>query len=108
MLDLIVCDPANPHALRFQVHELRAHLQAVDDAFGSASAGEFAELEARLDECDLSALEPALFGETGRLDAVAGFAALLADVALRARQAADAISFQHFAHVAAAHATLSA
>jgi len=108
VLDLIVCDPANPHSLRFQVHELRAHLQAVDDAFGSSSAGEFVELEAQLDACDLSALEPALFGKAGQLDAIAGFATLLANIAARVRQAADAIAFHHFVHVAAAsHATLS-
>ncbi len=109
VLDLIVCDPANPHALRFQVHELLGHLRAVDDAFGSSSADDFARMEEQLDACDLSAFEPSLFGEPGLADAAAGFAAMLADIAVRARKASDAVAFHHFAHVAAAsRATLSA
>jgi len=109
VLDLIVCDPANPHALRFQCHELHGHLRAVDDAFGSSSAGDFEQMREQLDACDLSALEPALFGEPGQREAIAGIAAMLADIAARARRASDAIAFHHFTHVAAAsRATLSA
>jgi uncharacterized circularly permuted ATP-grasp superfamily protein/uncharacterized alpha-E superfamily protein len=107
VLDLITCDPANPHSLHFQVYELGKHLRRVDAAFGSSSAGEFEQMRAQLDAFDLSALEPALFGESGQRDAIAGMAATLADIAARARNAADAIAFHHFAHVAAAHATLS-
>ena len=109
VLDLIVCDPANPHALRFQVIELRAHLQALDEAFGGNGAitREFAEMATRLD-CDLAALEPALFGEPSQIDAVLGFADMLGDIAARARRAADELALRHFAHVDAfSRATLS-
>jgi uncharacterized alpha-E superfamily protein len=109
VLDLIVCDPANPHALAFQVNELRAHLRAVDAAFGGSSAQEFAAIEARLAACDLSVFETSLFGERLRDDAAAGFAAMLAEIADSARKVSDTIAFHHFAHVAAAsQATLSA
>jgi uncharacterized circularly permuted ATP-grasp superfamily protein/uncharacterized alpha-E superfamily protein len=109
VLDLIVLDPANPHALRFQVHELLAHLRAVDEAFGSSSAEGFAQLEAQLDACDLSAFEPSLFGKSTQIDAAAGFAGMLAGIAARARKTSDSIAFHHFAHVAAAsQVTLSA
>jgi uncharacterized alpha-E superfamily protein len=109
VLDLIICDPANPHALLFQAHEIHRHLLIVDEAFGGSSAPEFAAMEASLATCDLSALEPALFGERGRNDAIAGFAATLAGIAERARKASDALALRHFAHVdTASRATLSA
>jgi len=109
VLDLIVRDPANPHSLHFQIYELGKHLRRVDAAFGSASAAEFEQMRAQLDALDLSTLEPALFGEPGQRDAIAGTATMLADIAAHARHASDSIAFHHFSHVAAAsRATLSA
>ena len=109
VLDLIVCDPANPHALLFQAHEIHRHLVAVDEAFGGSSAHEFAAMEARLAACDLSVLEASLFGERLHADAATGFAAMLAGIATSARNASNALALRHFAHVdMASRATLSA
>ena len=109
VIDLIVCDPANPHAMRFQVHELHLHLRALDDAFGSSPiTAEFDAMAAQLEACDLSSLEPSLFGTSLQSDAIHGFAMMLGDIAGRTRRAADALAFRHFVHVdAASRATLS-
>ncbi len=109
VLDLIICDPANPHALLFQAHEIHRHLLIVDESFGGSMAPEFAALEASLAACDLSVLEPSLLGERGRVDAVEGFANMLSNIAAAARRASDALALRHFAHVdTASPATLSA
>ena len=97
-LDLIVCDPANPHALVFQLHELHRHLLALDQAFGTDSAPAIAALEQSLSGCDMSAMEPGPARDQG----IFAFAALLADVAAGARQASEALALRHFAHVDAA------
>lgn len=109
VLDLIVCDPANPHALLFQAHELHLHLQIVDATFGGSSAPEFAEMKMRLADCDLSALEAYLFGDRQHSGAMQGFAVMLGGIANSARRASDALALRHFAHVdTASRATLSA
>ncbi len=109
VLDLIVCDPANPHALLFQAHELEGHLLAVDAAFGSSSAPEFSAMKAQLAQCDLSALETSLSGDHGHGDAITGFATMLAGISNSARKASDALALRHFVHVdTTSRVTLSA
>lgn len=98
VLDLIVCDPANPHAVRFQLIELQRHLQALDEAYGSEGDGEIAALERTLAGYDLSQLEPG----PGRSAGVAAFAAQLSAIGAWARRTSDALSLRHFVHVDAA------
>lgn len=107
-LDLIVCDPANPHSVVFQALELARELGSVDAEFGSRCAERFAAVAGRLGACDLSALEESLFGEGLRADAGDAIADLLAGSAAIAREVSDELALRHFAHVDVSQPTVSA
>jgi uncharacterized circularly permuted ATP-grasp superfamily protein/uncharacterized alpha-E superfamily protein len=96
-LDLVMCDPANPHALAFQVGALRDDLREV--SVPDVALQTLIDVEHRLRDCDLSVLEDALFGATGRSEALLGMARLAESVAVASRTLSDALTLRHFAHV---------
>ncbi len=96
-LDLVLCDPANPHSVLFQVAELCREFAALPDAPDGLDA--LAAIERRLRECDLSALEDSLFGERGRGDAMLGIADLATKAADLSRTLSDQLNLRYFAHV---------
>jgi uncharacterized circularly permuted ATP-grasp superfamily protein/uncharacterized alpha-E superfamily protein len=98
-LDLVLCDPANPHSVLFQVQELRRDLAALGDEFGNLGAGPLEDIELRLRECDLSALEDSLLGARGRADAMNGLAELSSAAAEASRTVSDQLNLRYFAHV---------
>lgn len=107
-LDLIVCDPANPHSVVFQARELARELQTLDARFDSACAERFAAVADRLDGCDLAALEDSLFGDELRDEAARAIAGLLEDAAATAREVSDELALRHFAHVDVSRPIVSA
>ncbi|MFT4214763.1 MAG: circularly permuted type 2 ATP-grasp protein [Microbacterium sp.] len=90
-LDLLLLDQENPRSLAFALGTLRAHLAAMPASTGSTRA------ERLLDhlESDLLAVDVSALGQVrdGRRDALT---TMLADVASRLEQVADAIDRQHF------------
>lgn len=92
-LDLVLCDPANPHSVLFQVQELRRDLAALgEDAL-------LDDIEQRLSHCDLSLLEESLLGARGRSDAMLGLASLASAAADASRAVSDQLTLKYFAHV---------
>jgi len=98
-LDLVLCDPANPHSVLFQLQELRRDLGALADDLAPGALEPLGELEARLRDCDLSVLEDSLFGTRGRAEAMLGMAALAAAAADTSRAVSDQLTLKYFAHV---------
>jgi uncharacterized circularly permuted ATP-grasp superfamily protein/uncharacterized alpha-E superfamily protein len=96
-LDLVLLDAANPHAVQFQVRELVQELAQISGDEGEAAT--LRRVEEDLAACDLGALEDSLLGETGRRDALAGIASLLASTAAAARDVSDRLAARYFAHV---------
>jgi uncharacterized circularly permuted ATP-grasp superfamily protein/uncharacterized alpha-E superfamily protein len=99
VLDLVLCDPANPHSVLFQVRELRRDLGALGESFGDRIDAPLDAIEQRLQACDLSILEESLLGAAGRADAMQGLAALAAAAADASRAVSDQLTLRHFAHV---------
>ena len=98
-LDLVLCDPSNPHSVLFQVAELRRELEALALAIGEHAPTTLDAVEAALRGCDLSVLETSLLGEEGRVDAMRGVADLATSAADASRALSDLLTLRHFAHV---------
>jgi len=98
-LDLVLCDPANPHSILFQVIELRRDLGALAARLDGGVADPLGDIERRLCACDLSVLEDSLFGARGRADALAGLSGLAAAAADASREVSDQLTLRYFAHV---------
>lgn len=109
VLDLVLCDPANPHSLAFQSSALLQDVAALPDGAAHLPARDvLATQDARLRGCDLSALEDALFGDAGRDAALLGVAQLAASTADASRALSDALTLRYFAHVDLGRQTVSA
>ncbi|MEO8012237.1 MAG: circularly permuted type 2 ATP-grasp protein, partial [Dokdonella sp.] len=98
-LDLVLCDPANPHSVLFQVQKLRRDLAALGDDALADGQRPLDVIEDRLSKCDLSALETSLLGASGRADAMLGLASLSGDAADASRAVSDRLTLKYFAHV---------
>ncbi|MBV6753245.1 circularly permuted type 2 ATP-grasp protein [Pseudomonas chlororaphis] len=99
VLDLLLLDEQNPHAVLFQLKLVSRTLRRLNDDFGVPRELGLNQLVERLGRFDLGNLESALFGETGVRDVLDGLAELLQEVADASGQVSDRLALRHFAHV---------
>ena len=99
VLDLLLLDEQNPHAVLFQLKLVARTLKRLNDDFGAPRDTALPELVTRLSRFDLRCLENPLFGEASLRAALDGLAALLQEVADVSGQVSDRLALRHFAHV---------
>lgn len=99
VLDLLLLDEQNPHAVLFQLKLVTRTLKRLNDDFGAPREAGLAKLVERLARFDLGCLENPLFGESSVRAALEGLADLLQDIAEASGQVSDRLALRHFAHV---------
>lgn len=99
VLDLLLLDEQNPHAVLFQLKLVSRTLRRLNDDFGVPRELGLNQLVERLGRFDLGNLESALFGDTGVRDVLDGLAELLQEIADASGQVSDRLALRHFAHV---------
>ncbi|WP_413793814.1 MULTISPECIES: circularly permuted type 2 ATP-grasp protein [unclassified Pseudomonas] len=99
VLDLLLLDEQNPHAVLFQLKLVARTLKRLNDDFAAPRETALPDLVARLSRFDLRCLENPLFGEASLRAALDGLADLLQDVADASGQVSDRLALRHFAHV---------
>ncbi|BBP74450.1 circularly permuted type 2 ATP-grasp protein [Pseudomonas gingeri] len=99
VLDLLLLDEQNPHAVLFQLKLVSRTLRRLNDDFGVPRELGLNQLVERLARFDLGNLESALFGDTGVREVLDGLAGLLQEVADASGQVSDRLALRHFAHV---------
>jgi len=99
VLDLLLLDEQNPHAVLFQLKLVTRTLKRLNDDFSAPRETTLPELVARLSRFDLRCLENPLFGEASLRAALDGLADLLQEVADVSGQVSDRLALRHFAHV---------
>ena len=99
VLDLLLLDEQNPHAVLFQLKLVSRSLKRLSDEFAAPRERDLPVLVERLARFDLGCLENGLFGETSVRAAVDGLADLLQAVADESGQVSDRLALRHFAHV---------
>jgi uncharacterized circularly permuted ATP-grasp superfamily protein/uncharacterized alpha-E superfamily protein len=99
VLDLLLLDEQNPHAVLFQLKLVTRTLKRLNDDFGVPRDAVLPPLVERLARFDLGCLENPLFGETSVRAALVGLADLLQEIADASGQVSDRLALRHFAHV---------
>ncbi|MCU7249408.1 circularly permuted type 2 ATP-grasp protein [Pseudomonas koreensis] len=99
VLDLLLLDEQNPHAVLFQLKLVTRTLKRLSDDFGVPREAGLPGLVERLARFDLGCLENPLFGESSLRAALEGLADLLQDIADASGQVSDRLALRHFAHV---------
>lgn len=99
VLDLLLLDEQNPHAVLFQLKLVNRTLKRLNDDFAAPRETALPDLVARLSRFDLRCLENPLFGEASLRAALDGLADLLQEVADVGGQVSDRLALRHFAHV---------
>lgn len=99
VLDLLLLDEQNPHAVLFQLKLVTRTLKRLNDDFAAPREIALPDLVARLSRFDLRCLENPLFGEASLRAALDGLADLLQEVADASGQVSDRLALRHFAHV---------
>lgn len=104
VLDLLLLDDQNPHAVRFQLQRLINAQTYLLERFELPLDGALPALGERLEAFALDTLEQQLFG---RQAVVEGLAEMLDAIAAAAGDLSDRLGLRFFAHVDASHGTLS-
>jgi len=99
VLDLLLLDEQNPHAVLFQLKLVARTLKRLNDDFGAPRDTALPALVMRLSRFDLRCLEDPLFGEASLRAALDGLADLLQEIADVSGQVSDRLALRHFAHV---------
>lgn len=99
VLDLLLLDTSNPHALLFQINTLDYSLAQFVRESGASPETQLQTLTAQLAALDLGRLENSLFGEKNTVDFLNGLADLLDNISLTCGQLSDRLHLRHFAHV---------
>ncbi|MGE8333803.1 circularly permuted type 2 ATP-grasp protein [Pseudomonas laurylsulfatiphila] len=99
VLDLLLLDEQNPHAVLFQLKLVTRTLKRLNDDFGVPRETVLPQLVERLARFDLGCLENPLFGDASVRAAIEGLAALLQEIADASGQVSDRLALRHFAHV---------
>ncbi|MGY4814880.1 circularly permuted type 2 ATP-grasp protein [Pseudomonas chlororaphis subsp. piscium] len=99
VLDLLLLDEQNPHAVLFQLKLVTRTLNRLNDDFGVPREAGLPVLVRRLSRFDLGCLENPLFGEASVRAALEGLADLLQEIADSSGQVSDRLALRHFAHV---------
>ena len=99
VLDLLLLDEQNPHAVLFQLKLVSRSLKRLNDDFAAPRELALPILVERLAGFDLGCLENALFGDSSVRSALNGLADLLQEIADVSNQVSDRLALRHFAHV---------
>ncbi|WP_166357840.1 circularly permuted type 2 ATP-grasp protein [Pseudomonas akapageensis] len=99
VLDLLLLDEQNPHAVLFQLKLVTRTLNRLNDDFGAAREPGLAMLVQRLQRFDLGTLEHPLFGTASVRAVLDGLADMLQTIAEASGQVSDRLALRHFAHV---------
>jgi uncharacterized circularly permuted ATP-grasp superfamily protein/uncharacterized alpha-E superfamily protein len=99
VLDLLLLDEQNPHAVLFQLKLVSRSLNRLNEDFGAPKDNSLNVQIKRLAAFDLGCLENALFGESSVQAALDGLADLLQGIAETSGQVSDRLALRHFAHV---------
>ncbi|WP_447594307.1 circularly permuted type 2 ATP-grasp protein [Aquipseudomonas campi] len=107
VLDLLLLDEQNPHAVLFQLRMLLRSLRRLDERFDFVATSHLAQLERTLCAFKLGSLENPLFGTSGIRAVLGGLADLLQQIATGAGQVSDQLALRFFVHVDASQRTQS-
>ncbi len=99
VLDLLLLDEQNPHAVLFQLKLVTRTLKRLNDDFAAPRETVLPVLVERLARFDLGCLGNSLFGVASVDAAVQGLADLLQEIADASGQVSDRLALRHFAHV---------
>jgi uncharacterized circularly permuted ATP-grasp superfamily protein/uncharacterized alpha-E superfamily protein len=99
VLDLLLLDEQNPHALLFQLKLVARSSKRLNDDFGAPKDSSLTLLIQRLAGFDLGCLEEGLFGESSVRAALHGLADMLQNIGEVSGQVSDRLALRHFAHV---------
>ncbi|WP_263261564.1 circularly permuted type 2 ATP-grasp protein [Pseudomonas sp. RIT-PI-S] len=99
VLDLLLLDPQNPHAVLFQLKQVARSLRRLHDDLRIPRDPCFTGLIERLTAFDLGALEYSLFGVGSVRAVLSGLAGLLDDIGAASATVSDRLALRHFAHV---------
>lgn len=99
VLDLLLLDEQNPHAVLFQLKWVSRSLNRLNEDFGVPRDTRLALLIQRLSAFDLSSLENPLFGKNSVSAVLEGLADLLQTIGETSGQVSDRLALRHFAHV---------
>ncbi|MNJ15116.1 hypothetical protein D3C77_93570 [compost metagenome] len=99
VLDLLLLDEQNPHAVLFQLKLLVRAYERLGQEFSSARDPALALLAEQLRHFDLRSLEDSLFGSPSVHAVLAGLADLLQSIARACGEISERLALRHFAHV---------
>ncbi|MHA6197611.1 circularly permuted type 2 ATP-grasp protein [Pseudomonas wadenswilerensis] len=108
VLDLLLLDEQNPHAVLFQLKSLLRSLARLRRAFDSPPEPLLEQLATRLQQFDLHSLEHSLFGADSVAAVLEGLAVLLEEIAEASEVVSERLALRHFAHVDVSQQTVSA
>lgn len=107
VLDLLLLDEQNPHAVLFQLRTLLRSLDRLDERFELPAEIHLERLEQQLTAFNLGTLENPLFGAGSVRAVLDGLADLLATIAGAAGEVSDHLGLRFFVHVDASQRTQS-
>ncbi|MEG0966877.1 MAG: circularly permuted type 2 ATP-grasp protein [Pseudomonas sp.] len=99
VLDLLLLDEQNPHAVVFQLNLLVRAYRRLCDEFASTADPGLALLAQQLKHFDLRSLEGSLFGSASVHAVLTGLADLLQAIAEASGEISERLALRHFAHV---------
>lgn len=99
VLDLLLLDEQNPHAVLFQLKLVSRSLNRLNEDFGAPRDASLSTLIRRLSAFDLGTLENPLFGESSVKAVLDGLADLLQNIGESSGLVSDRLALRHFAHV---------
>jgi uncharacterized circularly permuted ATP-grasp superfamily protein/uncharacterized alpha-E superfamily protein len=99
VLDLLLLDAQNPHAVFFQLKLVARSLRRLNDEFAAPRDKLLAPLIERLSRFDLGTLEYSLFGVASVRAVLEGLSELLREITEASSQVSDRLAMRHFAHV---------
>jgi uncharacterized circularly permuted ATP-grasp superfamily protein/uncharacterized alpha-E superfamily protein len=107
VLDLLLLDEQNPHAVLFQLRQMLRSLERLEEGFGFVAGNRLGELASKLASFRLGSLESPLFGTSGVRAVLGGLADLLLQIGEASGEVSDQLALRFFVHVDASRGTLS-
>ncbi|MGE8500468.1 MAG: circularly permuted type 2 ATP-grasp protein [Pseudomonas sp.] len=107
VLDLLLLDEQNPHAVLFQLRMLLRSLERLDERFELPADFQLERLEQQLAALNLGSLENPLFGAGSIRAVLDGLSELLGSIATAAGEVSDHLGLRFFVHVDASQRTQS-
>lgn len=107
VLDLLLLDEQNPHAVLFQLRQLLRSLERLEEGFDFRAGPALGELASKLAAFRLGSLESPLFGSSGQRAVLGGLADLLLPIAEVSGRVSDQLALRFFVHVDASQRTQS-